>query len=207
MLKRALDILFSVLGLIMLFPFIMIIGLLIKMDSAGPVIFKQRRIGKDYREFTLYKFRTMFHNNKNSNLPLTLSNRDKRITRIGYFMRKFKVDEFPQLVNVIKGDMSLVGPRPEVERYIRYFPEEYRKILAVRPGITDFASVKYRNENEILAEQENPEDYYVNVLLKDKIRLNNYYLVNHNFLMDIRIILATVFRSLIFLKSDMRDTL
>ena len=174
---RFFDILFSVAGLVILSPFIIIIALIIKVSSAGPVLFKQTRVGKDGKDFKVYKFRTMYTNADKKGL-LTVGGRDNRITAIGYNLRKFKLDELPQLVNVLNGEMSIVGPRPEVRKYVDLYTEEQRKALKVRPGITDYASIIYRNENDLLASASDPEEYYIRELIPKKIELNFRYINN-----------------------------
>jgi len=172
---RFLDILFSLLGLIILLPVFLIVAVLIECSSKGPVFFLQKRVGKGNRDFSLIKFRTMYHDADRKGL-LTVGQRDPRITPVGYFLRKYKIDELPQLINVLKGDMSLVGPRPEVRKYVDLYNDEQRQILNFRPGITDLASIKYVNENEILSQAEDPEAYYIQHIMPDKIRLNLEYL-------------------------------
>ncbi|NLI23138.1 MAG: sugar transferase [Bacteroidales bacterium] len=172
---RFLDILFSLLGLIILLPVFLIVAVLIKCSSKGPVFFLQKRVGKGNRDFSLIKFRTMYQDADRKGL-LTVGQRDPRITPVGYFLRKYKIDELPQLINVLKGDMSLVGPRPEVRKYVDLYNDEQRQILNFRPGITDLASIKYVNENEILSQAEDTEAYYIQHIMPDKIRLNLEYL-------------------------------
>lgn len=172
---RFLDILFSLLGLIILLPVFLIVAVLIKCSSKGPAFFLQKRVGKGNRDFSLIKFRTMYQDADRKGL-LTVGQRDPRITPVGYFLRKYKIDELPQLINVLKGDMSLVGPRPEVRKYVDLYNDEQRQILNFRPGITDLASIKYVNENEILSQAEDPEAYYIQHIMPDKIRLNLEYL-------------------------------
>jgi lipopolysaccharide/colanic/teichoic acid biosynthesis glycosyltransferase len=168
---RFFDILFSFFGLILLLPFFIIISLLILLDSKGPVLFLQRRVGKNNRDFRLIKFRTMRPGAEKAG-SLTIGEGDTRITRTGRFLRKYKLDELPQLVNVLKGEMSFVGPRPEVRKYVDLYTEEQKKVLAVRPGITDFASIEYINENEILGHSPDPEKTYIEKVMPEKIRIN-----------------------------------
>ncbi len=191
--KRTFDILVSLLGLILLAPIFTVVGILIKIDSKGPIFYLQERIGKRFRPFKIIKFRTMFHYNHIGHL-VTASN-DRRITRIGKYLRKYKLDELPQLFNVLKGDMSLVGPRPEVKKYVDLFQSDYNMILTVRPGITDPASLKYLNEEEILASHPDFEDAYIKKVLPDKIKLSLEYVKNQNIIDDIIIILKTIFRT------------
>ncbi len=190
MLKRVFDILFSFLGIIILSPVFLIIAIIIKADSKGPVIYKQVRVGRSGKDFSLLKFRTMRTDSDKEGL-LTVGGRDSRITKSGYNLRKYKADEFPQLINVFKGDMSFVGPRPEVRKYVNLYSESQRKVLDVRPGITDIASIKYRNENELLESSKDPENYYINEIMPDKIRLNLEYLKNRSFFKDLKIIFQT----------------
>jgi len=192
MLKRAFDILLSLLGLILVAPILLIAGLLIKIDSKGPVFFKQERVGKDFRPFMIWKFRTMVHDQNNG--PLITTRDDKRITRIGGYLRRYKIDELPQLVNVLKGDMSFVGPRPEVKKYVDLFESDFRKILTIRPGITDPASIRYSNEEAILSSSPDYEEVYITRILPDKLRLSSEYVKNHNIIKDILLILKTIFR-------------
>ncbi len=172
---RLLDILFSALGLLLLSPLLAVVYVLIRLDSPGGGIYQQERIGKSGRPFRLYKFRTMYVDSDSKGL-ITVGGHDSRITRVGYFLRRFKIDELPQLVNVLKGDMSLVGPRPEVEKYVRLYTTEQRLVLTVRPGVTDYASVAYAHENELLADAEDPDRVYVEQIMPDKIRLNMRYI-------------------------------
>lgn len=156
--KRIFDLICSTLGLIVLSPILIVIAIRIKTDSDGPVFFKQIRIGEKNKEFEILKFRTMVVDAEKLGRQITVGN-DSRITKIGAFLRKYKLDELPQLINVFKGDMSLVGPRPEVPRYVKMYNEEQRRVLEVKPGITDLASIRYRDENDLLGEAENPDDF------------------------------------------------
>jgi lipopolysaccharide/colanic/teichoic acid biosynthesis glycosyltransferase len=169
--KRLLDILIAALGLLLFLPFLIIISLIIFTTSKGPALFKQIRVGRYNKDFKLYKFRTMYPNADKEGL-LTLGDRDTRITPIGAFLRKFKLDELPQLINVLKGEMSLVGPRPEVRKYVNLYTAEQLKVLDLKPGITDMASIKYVNENIILAQYDDPEQAYINHIMPDKININ-----------------------------------
>lgn len=189
--KRLIDFLLSLLGLIIICPILIILSIWIVLDSSGPVFFVQERIGLYGKGFKLYKFRSMRPESHKNGL-LTLGDNDFRITGSGYFLRKFKLDELPQLMNVLKGDMSFVGPRPEVSKYVSYYTNEQRKILNVRPGITDLASIKYRDESEMLSAQKNPEKYYVDFIMKDKIRLNLTHIHNKDPMKDIKIIFKTI---------------
>lgn len=189
--KRIFDILVSGVGLILLSPILFFISLWIKLDSKGPVFYRQIRVGRGNRDFRIFKFRSMNTGADKGSL-ITIGGRDPRITRSGYFIRKYKIDELPQLINVFIGDMSFVGPRPEVRRYVEMYTVEQMRVLSVRPGITDVASIKYRNENEILGSVENPDEYYIRVLMPDKLRLNMEYMDKRTFFSDIKIILITV---------------
>lgn len=172
---RFFDILFSLLGLLLLSPLFVILCLAVCLESKGGAFYIQERIGLNGKPFGLYKFRSMRIGSDSEGL-LTIGERDNRITRIGYFMRKTKMDELPQLLNVLKGDMSLVGPRPEVRKYTDLYTEEQRRVLSVRPGITDYASIEYVHENELLSQAEDPERMYIEKVMPDKIKLNMKYL-------------------------------
>lgn len=172
---RLFDIFFSALGLILLAPLFLILCLLIKAESKGRSFYVQERMGKNGKPFGLYKFRTMRTGSDAEGL-LTVGEHDTRITRIGYFLRKTKIDELPQLLNVLKGDMSLVGPRPEVRKYVDLYTEEQRKVLSVRPGITDYASIEYVNESELLSKADDPDRVYIEEVMPNKIKLNMRYL-------------------------------
>lgn len=172
---RAFDILFSFLGLAVLSPVLLLVYLTVVCSSRGGGFFAQTRVGKGGKDFTLYKFRTM-KLRKEDGKSITIGGRDPRITRVGYYLRKCKLDELPQLYNVLKGDMSLVGPRPELRRYVDLYTPQQRRVLQVRPGITDYASIEYSDENEILGREEDPEDAYIHRVMPDKIRLNMQYI-------------------------------
>lgn len=189
-LKRFLDILSSSVVLLVLLPVWLVIALLIAMESKGGVFYKQVRVGKDNKDFFLYKFRTMRVGSDKKGL-LTVGERDNRITRVGYFLRKYKIDEFPQLLNVIKGDMSIVGPRPEVRKYVDLYTTEQMKVLSVRPGLTDLASIKYVHENEVLAASDNPEQTYIDEVMPAKLDLNLQYIATQSLMGDIRLIFNT----------------
>ena len=188
---RLLDIIFAMFGVIILSPFFILLSLWVKLDSKGPVLYKQKRIGRGGEEFSLLKFRSM-HVDADKKGLLTVGGRDPRITRSGFILRKFKLDELPQLFNVLAGDMSLVGPRPEVKKYVDLYTEEQRKILSVRPGITDMASIEFSNENEILEQQADPEQYYIDHIMPEKISLNQQYIQAPTVGNYFRIILLTV---------------
>lgn len=191
--KRTFDVVMSSIGLIVLSPFFLIISLLIKMDSKGPVLFKQERVGRYEKNFKILKFRTMVTDAEKKGAQITIG-RDSRITKVGHLLRKSKLDELPQLINVFKGDMSLVGPRPEVPKYTQYYNKVQKKIFEIRPGITDYASIKYRDENEILALSSEPEKTYIEEIMVDKLKLNLDYLQKRSLLTDIKIIFGTLYR-------------
>ncbi len=189
--KRLFDIVASGLGLIMLSPLFLIVAIWIKLDSPGPVFFRQVRVGRYNKDFRIFKFRTMrVGSDKGS--QITIGGRDPRVTRAGYWLRKFKIDELPQLINVFIGDMSLVGPRPEVRRYVDLYTPEQMHVLDVRPGITDAASIKFRNESEFLKQVDDPEKHYIEVLMPMKLDLYLQYANYHSFKGDIRLILETI---------------
>ncbi len=190
--KRSFDIFFSFIGLIILWPFFVVIALLIKLDSVGPVFFRQERVGRNFKAFRIYKFRTMKVDAENGGPQITVGG-DKRVTKIGKILRKHKIDELPQLINVLKGEMSFVGPRPEVRKYVELFKSDYKKLLKIRPGITDPSSLKYSKEEDVLSLSKNWEEDYVKVILPEKIKLSSHYVDNHNFLTDLSLIFKTVF--------------
>ena len=187
---RCFDIIFSFLGLICLSPVFLIIYIAIITESKGGAIYSQQRIGKGGKPFSLYKFRSMRTDADKGSL-ITIG-ADSRITRSGRFLRKYKLDELPQLWNVLKGDMSLVGPRPEVERYVKLYTDEQRRVLNVRPGITDYASIQYSDENEILGRAADPEKEYIERIMPDKINLNMRYINNHTAKEYFKIIFLTL---------------
>jgi lipopolysaccharide/colanic/teichoic acid biosynthesis glycosyltransferase len=193
MLKRTFDLLASLIGLALLAPFGLLVALAIKFDSRGPVFFRQVRVGRDFRPFRIYKFRTMVADAPARGGQLT-AGADPRITRVGRVLRKTKVDELPQLINVLTGDMSLVGPRPEVPKYVELFASDYRDILSVRPGITDPASVKYRDEGKVLAAAPDPEAAYIEQILPEKIALARQYIERSSLAYDVGIIFRTLWR-------------
>ena len=188
--KRLFDIVASGLGLIVLSPLFIILAIWIKLDSKGPVFYRQVRVGYKNKDFRIFKFRSMRVGADKGSL-VTIGGHDPRVTRSGYFIRKFKFDELPQLINVFLGDMSLVGPRPEVRHYVDYWTPEQMHVLDVRPGITDPASIKYRNENELMEKAEDPEKYYIEVIMQEKIKLYLEYVEKHNFFYDLGLILKT----------------
>lgn len=191
MLKRTFDIIFSFIGLVMLLPFFLIISIFIIIDSRGGIFYRQVRVGKNNIDFKLFKFRTMASGSDKKGL-LTVGGRDSRITRIGYYLRKYKLDELPQLLNVFIGDMSLVGPRPEVRRYVDMYNVEQKKVLNAKPGITDYASIEYSNENELLAKSIDPEKTYIEEVMPAKLLLNQKYISEQGLGTDIRIIFRTI---------------
>jgi lipopolysaccharide/colanic/teichoic acid biosynthesis glycosyltransferase len=188
--KRIFDIVASGLGLIVLSPLFLIIAVWIKLDSRGPVFYRQTRVGRYNKDFRIFKFRSMRVGSDKGSL-VTIGGRDSRITRSGYFIRKFKLDELPQLINVVRGDMSLVGPRPEVRHYVEYWTAEQMHVLDVRPGITDPASIKFRNENKLMEQAEDPEKYYIEVIMQEKIRLYLEYVEKQGFWYDLGLIFQT----------------
>lgn len=190
--KRLFDIVASGLGLVFISPLFFILAIWIKMDSKGPVFYRQVRVGRGNKDFRIFKFRSMRVGADKGSL-VTIGGHDPRVTRSGYFIRKFKFDELPQLINVFIGDMSLVGPRPEVRHYVDYWTPEQMHVLDVRPGITDPASIKFRNENELMEQAEDPEKYYIEVIMQEKIRLYLEYVEKHSFLYDIGLIFKTFF--------------
>ncbi len=189
--KRLFDILFALFVLICFLPIGMLLSLWIVFESRGGVFFSQNRVGKNGVSFRLLKFRSMYVNAESSG-RITVGSRDVRITKVGYYLRRYKLDEFPQFINVLNGDMSIVGPRPEVQEYVDLYTESQRKILQVKPGITDLASLAYFHENELLANSENPQQTYIKEVLPAKIKLNEEYLKNPSFFNDLSIILKTV---------------
>lgn len=189
--KRIFDIFFALAGLLVLLPLFFVIGSIIILDSRGGVFFIQKRVGQYNKDFNLIKFRTMRLGSDKKGL-ITIGNNDSRITTFGLFLRKFKIDEFPQLLNVIYGDMSLVGPRPEVRKYVNLYSRKHLQVLNAKPGITDYASIEFRNENELLAKVESPNEFYINEILPKKLELNLYYIENMSIIGDIRIIISTI---------------
>lgn len=188
--KRLFDIIASGLGLIILSPLFAILAIWIKADSKGPVFYCQTRVGRNNKDFKLFKFRSMRPDSDKLGL-ITVGGHDPRVTRSGYYIRKYKLDEFPQLINVFRGDMSLVGPRPEVRKYVDLYTPEQMKVLSVRPGITSLASIRYRNENDILAAAEDPDKCYVEQVMPDKIAIDLEYVGHANLWNDIKLIFST----------------
>ena len=190
-LKRAMDIVISGCALLVIWPVLVLIALAIKIDDPGPVFYRQVRVGRNGKEFRIYKFRTMVVDADKKGLAITVG-RDNRITRMGHLLRKTKLDELAQLINVFTGEMSFVGPRPEVPKYVNMYTPYQRQVLLVRPGITDYASIAYRNENDMLEGAEDPERMYIDVIMPDKIELNMKYLREISPLADIRLIFSTI---------------
>ena len=188
--KRLFDIVASGLALIVLSPLFLVLAIWIKLDSKGPVFYRQVRVGWKNKDFRIFKFRSMRVGADKGSL-VTIGGHDPRVTRSGYFIRKFKFDELPQRINVVLGDMSLVGPRPEVRHYVDYWTPEQMHVLDVRPGITDPASIKFRNENELMEKAEDPEKYYIEVIMQEKIRLYLEYVEKHSFFYDLGLIFKT----------------
>lgn len=189
--KRLFDIVASALGLVVLSPLFLILAIWIKLDSKGPVFYRQERVGRHNKDFRIFKFRTMCLGADSGSL-MTIGDKDVRVTRLGYYIRKFKLDELPQLINVLVGDMSFVGPRPEVRHYVDYWTPEQMRVLDVRPGITDTASIKFRNENELMEKAEDPEKYYIEVIMQEKLKLYLEYVDHHSFFGDIGLIFKTI---------------
>jgi lipopolysaccharide/colanic/teichoic acid biosynthesis glycosyltransferase len=193
---RFFDLLFSLLGLLLLFPVFLILGIVISIDSRGGIFYHQERVGKNNRNFRIIKFRTM-HSGADKQGGLTVGVRDSRITRSGFFIRKYKLDELPQLINVLAGEMSLVGPRPELRKFVELYTEEQKKVLTVRPGITDIASLEYINENEILGASADPERTYIDQIMPVKLEMNRKFLEDPgpgNYFRIIGLTLKKIFR-------------
>jgi lipopolysaccharide/colanic/teichoic acid biosynthesis glycosyltransferase len=193
MMKRLFDFVFSLLGLTVLSPLLAVIAIFIKIDSKGSVFFRQERIGRHFKPFRIYKFRTMISDSSQQGPSVTVAG-DRRVTRMGRFLRKTKIDELPQLINVLKGEMSFVGPRPEVGKYVELFKSDYQKLLSVRPGITDPASIYYADEEGVLSRSADWEREYSSKILPEKIKFASQYVDNHNLLLDLKLILKTIFR-------------
>lgn len=189
--KRIYDVFFSLLGLILLAPLFLFIALAVKLGDGGPVFFRQERVGLGARPFRIWKFRTMFYGAERRGLSIT-AGQDSRITRVGYWLRRGKVDELPQLLNVLTGEMSLVGPRPEVPRYVALYSEQQRRVLSYLPGITDPASLEFRDEEALLANAKDVEEYYINYCIPRKLELNLRYAERRTIMLDTIIILRTI---------------
>jgi lipopolysaccharide/colanic/teichoic acid biosynthesis glycosyltransferase len=188
--KRVFDVFSSCIGLFLFSPIFILLAIWIKYDSKGNVFYRQSRVGKDNRDFKIFKFRSMIQDSDKKGL-ITIGGRDPRVTDSGYYIRKYKLDELPQLINVFIGDMSIVGPRPEVRKYVDLYNKEQLMVLSVKPGITDIASIKYRNENELLEKSENPDKMYIEEIMPDKLRYNLEYINKFSFLYDLKLILLT----------------
>lgn len=188
--KRFADCIIAIIGLIAFCPVLILVAVLIKLDSKGSVFYKQVRVGWFNKDFKIFKFRTMYTAADKKGL-LTIGGRDPRVTKIGYYLRKSKLDELPQLLNIVLGEMSFVGPRPEVRTYVKLYTEAQMKVLNVRPGITDLASIEYRNENELLQSQEDPNQFYIDVIMQEKLNINLKYLEKRNLIKDFVVVLKT----------------
>lgn len=193
--KRLFDLTLSLIAVIFLLPLFLIIALLVKLDSKGPIFYIQQRVGKDFKRFGLLKFRTMVVNADKIG-PLVTKDRDPRITRVGYYLRKWKLDELPQFFNVLKGDMSLVGPRPEVERYVEIFKDDYKIVLSVKPGITDYATILFRDEEEVIAGFDDVEKGYIEVVMPKKIELYKKYINEISLFTDMKLLYLTFLKIL-----------
>jgi len=189
--KRVFDIIFSLVGVVLLFPLFIVVGLWIKLSSKGSIFFIQKRVGRDFKEFNLYKFCSMV-TGAQSNGPGVTSKDDSRITNVGKFIRSTKIDELPQLFNVLKGDMSLVGPRPELKKFVDTKKKEYKKILSIKPGITDSASIEFRDEEKLMSQYKDKEKSYIDIILPKKIKLYYKYMDNISFINDVKLILQTL---------------
>lgn len=188
--KRAFDIAASAIGLLILSPMFALIAIWIKLDSKGPVFYKQIRVGRGNKDFKIFKFRSMKVGADKGSL-ISIGNEEQRVTRSGKVIRKYKLDEFPQLINVLIGDMSFVGPRPEVRYYVNYWTEEQMEVLSIRPGITDPASIRFRDENEILGKADDPEKFYIENIMQEKLAMNLRYVHHNTIWNDIKIIFKT----------------
>lgn len=197
--KRLLDIFASGFGLILLTPVLIILAIWIKLDSKGPIFYRQIRVGRYNKDFRIFKFRSMKLDADKEGL-ITIGGRDSRVTKSGYVIRKFKLDEIPQLINVFIGDMSLVGPRPEVRKYVDMYSPEQLHILDVKPGITSLSSIRYKNENELLETAENPDQFYINVIMQDKLNIDLEYVKNYSFWYDLKLIFITI-REILYQKN------
>jgi lipopolysaccharide/colanic/teichoic acid biosynthesis glycosyltransferase len=190
-LKRLFDLIAASFGVILLSPVLLAVAIAVKLDSRGPVFFRQERVGRGFRPFRIFKFRTMVVDAPERGGQITSGHEDPRITRVGRFLRRWKIDEFPQLFNVLHGEMSLVGPRPEVPRFVEMFRAEYTEVLQVRPGITDLASIKFRDEASLLSGSDNPERTYVEQILPEKLALAREYVARSSLVFDLRILFRT----------------
>ena len=192
--KRIFDFIFSFLGLALLCPFFLIIAILIKLDSGGPVFFRQERVGKNGKIFKIFKFRTMVDNAEKKGISFATPKNDPRITRTGAILRRYKMDELPQLINVFLGEMSLVGPRPEIATMVELYSNDEKKILSVKPGITDYASLEFRNEGDIMEAAKNPYETYVNEIMPKKLKLNMKYVREQTLILDFELIFRTIYK-------------
>ena len=195
MLKRLFDIIFSLIVLLTLLPIFIVVAVLIIVDSKGGIFFKQIRVGKNNVDFSLFKFRTMTVGSDKKG-QITIGNKDSRITKVGSILRKYKLDEFPQLINILNGEMSIVGPRPEVRKYVELYTKEQLNVLSVKPGLTDYASLEYINESEILGNSEDPNQTYINEIMPLKLKLNLKYISKISFITDLSLIFKTIIRIL-----------
>lgn len=186
----------AILGLLCLLPVFMVVIIWLKLDSSGEIFYKQVRVGLNQKNFELYKFRTMYSGSDRSGL-LTVGNHDARITRAGYYLRKYKIDELPQLLNILKGEMSFVGPRPEVCKYVDMYNSDQKRVLTVKPGITDWASIQFIDENQLLERSDNPEEFYIHTVIPLKLNQNLKYIDHHNLWIDLKIISYTL-RSILY---------
>ena len=191
--KRIFDIVMSLIGLIILGIPMIIIGIIIKLSSEGPVFYKQVRVGKSNKDFKILKFRTMIVDADKKGMQITVG-KDPRITGIGHFLRKTKIDELPQLINVLKGEMSFVGPRPEVRKYVEMYNDYQKNVLKIKPGITDLASIEYRDESTLLGQSDNPEKTYIEEIMPTKLKLNLKYMQEFSFFYDIKLIFKTLIK-------------
>lgn len=191
--KRVFDVVLALIGIFLFFPILLVISLLIIINSRGGIVYKQDRVGRHMKDFVLYKFRTMYVHQNDQQL-LTIGSHDSRITKIGYWLRKYKLDELPQLYNILKGDMSFVGPRPEVRKYVNLYNAEQKMVLSVKPGITDWASIEFCNENDLLEKSDDPETFYIKKIIPIKLSQSLRYIRNHNICTDIKIIFLTIKR-------------
>ncbi|KAF5064296.1 sugar transferase [Proteiniclasticum sp. QWL-01] len=189
--KSAFDRIFGVIGFVLLSPFLAVIALLVRLTSPGPVLFLQERVGKNGKPFRIMKFRTMVEGAEEMGLKITVGN-DARVTRVGETLRKFKLDELPQILNIVKGEMSFVGPRPEVPKYVAHYTQEQKKVLSIKPGVTDLASIKYRKESELLGQSQDPEKTYLEEIMPEKLRINLDYVERASLAYDLRLLWMTV---------------
>lgn len=202
-LKRIIDIVLSIIGIVVMAIPMIIIAIAIKLNSKGPVLFRQERVGKNFQHFKINKFRTMVTDAEKKGMQITVG-KDNRITSVGNFLRKSKLDEFPQLFNVLFGEMSFVGPRPEVPKYVELYDEYQKNVLKVKPGITDLASIEYRDESTVLAQSDDPEKAYIEEVLPTKLKLNMKYIKNMSVFYDFYLIMKTLLRIISFERIDER---